>query len=417
MRFAPKWTLDANVDSNINLNSEFLTSRPVGYFEPLDPAILTQPGWAWANAFLTPGASIPVGAPLAGSQPNTAIPTVSETTPTIMGTLPPTSTGTTIPTNTLVWIPLPATKTPRPRDTDLPPPATTAVNTSPPPSPEADLGITNTDGGDLYEPGVLRSYTVTVSNPIGPDPVTGATVSDVFSGPVASITWSCSASGTTCPALSGNDAIDDLVNLPVGSSITYTVNVLTTSPASADLESIASVTRTGLTDPGPLPNQAPDTNTALIYSSPPPELGTAGCVDRWDFDCTYEMASGDVITFTILPITDAAGPDLVYYERPTHLNTIEMDFVQIEISDGYNWYTVFYWGGGVIANTNIGGYSENDNEMIPFTSLYPYPGTGITIDIAGLTGTASGPFRYLRVTAPSSDDGDGIAIDAILPYP
>jgi hypothetical protein len=39
LRLAPNWMLDADMGSNLDLNSEFLTSKPVDFFEPLDPAI------------------------------------------------------------------------------------------------------------------------------------------------------------------------------------------------------------------------------------------------------------------------------------------------------------------------------------------------------------------------------------------
>jgi uncharacterized repeat protein (TIGR01451 family) len=416
MSFAPRWTLDANVESNIDLNSEFRTSQPVGYFEPLDPAILTQPGWAWANAFLTPGASIPVGTPLAGSPPNTMVPTVSGTTPTITGTVPPTSTGTIIPTNTLVWIPLPATNTPKPKD---PPPADTPTDTPVPPPPNADLTITIDDNADDYAPGTPRTYRIVVSNN-GPDPVSGATVTDTFPSQFLSVVYgSCTHSvpAESC-GWTGSGSISVIVNLPAGSSITYDFQVNTNSDP-VNLQNTASVTGpTGYLEANPGDESDTDTDTLLTYGTRPGEFDTSGCADRWDFDCTYEMSSGDTITFaSSSPITRVAGPDLIYYERPTHPASIEMDFVKIEVSDGYNWYTIFDWGGGVVANTNISGFPENDNQIIPFTSLYPSGGTGITIDIDSLPITAPGPFSYIRVTASMEPAApyDGIAIDAILP--
>src|SRR5512145_2884891 len=61
LRFSPRWQLNANMDSNLDPNSDFLTSRPNGFIEPVDPSILTQP--AWADFFLTPGASFATKTP------------------------------------------------------------------------------------------------------------------------------------------------------------------------------------------------------------------------------------------------------------------------------------------------------------------------------------------------------------------
>ncbi|HET9913076.1 MAG TPA: hypothetical protein VFQ13_14370, partial [Anaerolineales bacterium] len=128
LRFAPNWQLDTDMESNIDLNSQFLTGKPQGFFEPIDPAILTQPGWVNGNIFLTSGAFTP-GTPLPTSTASTLVPTAVGTTAVATNTV--VVTNTTVPTNTLVWIPLPATSTRRP------PPEDTATNTSPPPPPSA----------------------------------------------------------------------------------------------------------------------------------------------------------------------------------------------------------------------------------------------------------------------------------------
>ena len=93
-----------------------------------------------------------------------------------------------------------------------------------------------------------------------------------------------------------------------------------------------------------------------------------------------------------------------------------MDWVIIEISDGHNWYTVLNWSNGSPDNnTNISGFGpEIDNQAIPSGALHN--GTGITIDIDSIVGTAPGPFLYVRITAPPDGD-DGIAIDGVGPYP
>src|SRR5688572_2425065 len=61
LRFAPSWKLPADMGSNLNPDSDFLTNMPIGFFEPLDPSILTNP--AWMDVFLTPGASFDTPVP------------------------------------------------------------------------------------------------------------------------------------------------------------------------------------------------------------------------------------------------------------------------------------------------------------------------------------------------------------------
>ena len=59
LRFSPSWKLNADMEFNLDPNSDFLTRRPSGFIEPVDPSILTQP--VWINLFLTPGASFTTG--------------------------------------------------------------------------------------------------------------------------------------------------------------------------------------------------------------------------------------------------------------------------------------------------------------------------------------------------------------------
>ena len=90
-------------------------------------------------------------------------------------------------------------------------------------TPQADLAITKTDGvASVSAPGTT-TYTIVVTNN-GPSNVTGATVSDVLPAAIASDTFTAigtgGASGFTAVG-SGN--INDTVNMPAGSTITYTV--------------------------------------------------------------------------------------------------------------------------------------------------------------------------------------------------
>ena len=57
IRFAPRWSVQADMRSRINLDGAYYTPQPSYNLPPLDPAILTPP--VWINFFLTPGQSIP----------------------------------------------------------------------------------------------------------------------------------------------------------------------------------------------------------------------------------------------------------------------------------------------------------------------------------------------------------------------
>ncbi len=256
LRFAPNWRLETSMESRLDPNSNFLNSRPDGYFEPLDPSILTQP--AWMNVFLTPGASFATRTPAPAS---TSVNTVVPVTPTIK---PP---STPLPTNTLVFFPSP-TSIYIPPSTPKPP-----SPTSPPSTISVDLQITKDDGSPTYIAGSTLDYIVVVTNN-GSNGVTAATVTDIFStnANIASANWTCSgAGGATCNTASGSGDINSsnggVVNLPVGSSVTYTVTVNSSASPSGNLVNTASVAvPSGYIDPNTSNNTATDTDTPAFSS-------------------------------------------------------------------------------------------------------------------------------------------------------
>lgn len=87
---------------------------------------------------------------------------------------------------------------------------------------QADLGVVKSADPGQLSSGDLLTYTIVASNG-GPGPVTGAQVSDLVPGNLASVTWSCVPSGGATCTSSGTLDVDDTVDLPVGGTATYTV--------------------------------------------------------------------------------------------------------------------------------------------------------------------------------------------------
>jgi uncharacterized repeat protein (TIGR01451 family) len=125
----------------------------------------------------------------------------------------------------------------------------------------ADLSITKTDGVTSATPGGSTTYTIVVSNN-GPSAVSGATVSDILPAAIASDTFTAVASGGGSGfTASGSGDINDTVDMPVGTTITYTVNASIASSASGNLVNTATVTApAGVTDPDLTNNSASDTD-------------------------------------------------------------------------------------------------------------------------------------------------------------
>ena len=126
---------------------------------------------------------------------------------------------------------------------------------------QADLAITKTDGVVSAVPGGTTTYTVVVSNS-GPSSVLGATVADVIPAAVQSATFTAvGAGGASGFTANGGGNINDVVNMPAGSTIVYTIVANIRATATGNLVNTATVTPPGgVTDPTPANNSATDTD-------------------------------------------------------------------------------------------------------------------------------------------------------------
>jgi hypothetical protein len=195
VRFSPSWKMSANMDSNLDPNSDFLTRRPDGLIEPIDSSILTAP--AWINLFLTPGASFATG---------TRFPTATATSPaasTTISFVTNTVAITASPSNTFVFFPSTSTSTPRPNPTNTDAP--TAI-------PTTIFTATNT-------PTVTSTATQTVTATATPTSTNTPTpiATDPTPGEI----------GTT------PDGIP--YNLPAGGTLTLGINLVANGDSSFDL--------------------------------------------------------------------------------------------------------------------------------------------------------------------------------------
>ncbi|MBK8138144.1 MAG: ExeM/NucH family extracellular endonuclease [Chloroflexi bacterium] len=139
-----------------------------------------------------------------------------------------------------------------------PNPANNSATDSDTLTPQADLSITKTDGVTTEVPGGIVTYTITASN-AGPSNSPVATVADTFPA-ILTGAWTCvGAGGGTCPAV-GSGNISDIVNLPAGGSVTYTVSATISAAATGTLSNTATVTP-AVTDPNPANNSATDVDT------------------------------------------------------------------------------------------------------------------------------------------------------------
>ncbi|MCD1117786.1 DUF6923 family protein [Chryseobacterium turcicum] len=137
----------------------------------------------------------------------------------------------------------------------------------------ADLAITKTDGSLTYTPGNTVQYTIVVTNN-GPFGVLNASVTDPLPAGILSANVSytavASAGSTTNVVGTQTGAINDVVGLPNGGTVTYTVNINVPSSFTGNLVNTATVTApVNITDPNLANNTATDTNTlGVCYENP-----------------------------------------------------------------------------------------------------------------------------------------------------
>lgn len=144
--------------------------------------------------------------------------------------------------------------------------------------PSADLSITKTDGVTTVTAGGSTTYTITASN-AGPDN-TMATVADTFPAAVTSVTWTCTTTGGGTCAASGTGNINELVNMPVGSTVKYTATAQISPSATGTLSNTATVAAVSPTvDPDMSHNSDTDTDT-ITLPAPTVQLSSSSFINN-----------------------------------------------------------------------------------------------------------------------------------------
>ena len=103
--------------------------------------------------------------------------------------------------------------------------------------------------------------------------MTGATVTDNFAAELTNVSWTCvAAGGASCGAANGTGDISETVNVPVGGTVTYTVDADVLSSATGNLVNTATIAVPGgVTDPAAGNDSATvtiDDNDSMLQERP-----------------------------------------------------------------------------------------------------------------------------------------------------
>src|SRR5207237_4638123 len=104
--------------------------------------------------------------------------------------------------------------------------------------------------------------TITITN-AGPSNATGAVIHDMFPATFTGVTFTATQTGgATGFSANGRGNINDTVNMPAASKITYRATGTISASATASISNTATVTSpNGVTDPNTVNNTATDTDT------------------------------------------------------------------------------------------------------------------------------------------------------------
>ena len=116
-----------------------------------------------------------------------------------------------------------------------------ATTNTPVGAPVTDLHITKTNGVNGVVAGRPTTYTITVTNPLGPSDASGATVTDTFPATLTGVTWTCAGTGGGTCVAAGSGNINTPVTVPVGATVVFTATGTVDPAATGELVNAAQV--------------------------------------------------------------------------------------------------------------------------------------------------------------------------------
>jgi len=250
----------------------------------------------------------------------------------------------------------------------------------------ADLSISKTDNAIEHTPGTPVSYTIVAQND-GPSAVGDAEVSDTFAAPLSNCSWTSVAAGGASGNTNGAGNLADTLDMPVGSSVTYTATCDVDPAATGDLSNTATIGSKTVEDPAAGNDSATDTSAL----TPSADLSISKT------DNVTEHTPGTPIDYTIV----------VANSGPSAVDDALVSDTFVAPLNNCSWTSVA--AGGATGNTNGAGNLADTLDM-PVGSSVTYTAT---CDVqASALGTLSNTATVSSATTPDPNPGNASATDA-----
>lgn len=262
---------------------------------------------------------------------------------------------------------------------------------------QADLQITKTDGQSAAVPGGQVTYTIVASNPSGPNDAFGVRVADLFPSEIVSCSIGCTAAGgASCPVGGGiapgklgeGPEIDELVDLPVGGSVTFVATCDIDASASGTLTNTATVS---------VPATMGDPNLGNNSATDADDLIPEGDLAISKTDGVSAVVHPAVLVYTI--VVENPGPSDAFGAQV--LDAFPPELANVE------WLCVGA-GGGSCADDGLGDIDESVDipagGSVTFTAIADTAGD--PGDVATNTATVSPPGGFSDPAAANNSATD-----------
>ncbi|MEM7352669.1 MAG: kelch repeat-containing protein, partial [Acidobacteriota bacterium] len=263
-------------------------------------------------------------------------------------------------------------------------------------TPRADLAITKDDGLTVAVPGAEVVYSIDVTNP-GPSAATSVAVDDTFPAQLVSCDWTCAAVGrAACGAASGSGDIHQTVDLPPGSTATYTATCSIDPGATGTLTNTATLTAPpGVTDP----NASNDSATDIDLLDPPPTITRIHSVASTGGE---GLSGGESVVAAMTQLS-------VEFSEAVNLAGDEAS------------YQIMAAGANGVFESDVCGEAQGDDIESMFAAAYDAPSLTATLALEGQQVLPRARYRLEVCTSiedlsgqPLDGNSDGVAGDAYL---